>query len=189
MRILRNIIIKIVTISTLALLPVAGMAAIITYTQSNTSGNHWINHYTVKAGPTDTLIEEFTVYFEDGLYKNLAVVDSPGGWDSLVIQPDSAIPADGFFDSMAMNLGIGPSEVLGGFSVGFDFLGVGSPGRQRFDIVDPVSFAILSTGLTLKETDVPPPADVPEPDNLALICVGLAIILTTLRRHLSSNQE
>ncbi|MGO4476213.1 hypothetical protein AB4Z32_08140 [Massilia sp. 2TAF26] len=188
MRILRNLIGKIATVSALALLPASGMAAIITFTQSNTSGNHWINHYTVKAGATDTLIEEFTLYFEDVLYKNLAVVDSPSGWDSLVIQPDSAIPADGFFDSLAMNLGIGQSEALGRFSVAFDFLGVGAPGRQRFDIVAPLSFAVLSTGLTSKETDGPPPDDVPEPDNLALICVGLAILFTTLRRHFSSPQ-
>jgi len=60
-----------------------------------------------------------------------------------------------------------PGNTLGGFSVRFDFLGLGTPGSRRSDIVDP--------------NDYPTPLDrertlVPEPETFLLVRLGLAAL-------------
>jgi len=164
----------------------SAIANIITYTVDNIGGNTWQYNYTV----TNELafdIEEFTVYFDLGLYENLAVTGSAVDWDPLVIQPDPLLPDDGFFDALALVAGIAPGDSLGGFSVSFDFLGVGTPGDQFFDIVDPFTFDSLASGITeLRDADV----SVPEPTSTSLIALGLFLIaFYSKRRRLSLKQS
>lgn len=68
------------------------------------------------------------------------VISTPANWDAVSIQPDPGIPDDGFYDAKSSLLGISPDNSLGGFGVQFEFFGVGVPGSQRFDIIDPVTF-------------------------------------------------
>jgi hypothetical protein len=157
----------------------ATRAAVITYEVTSLSGSDWRYDYTVEnngAAP----IDEFTIYFDRGLFSNLAVAASPVGWDSIVLEPDFNIPADGLFDSLALVSGLASGASLSGFSVTFTFLGSDTPGSQPFDIVDPVSPpAVLGSGRTLQA----PTNDVPEPGTLSLLLMtGLLAAAKRSRR-------
>ena len=157
----------------LMLLPLSASAAIISFSTTHLGGSRWTYEYQVTAEAADPAISEFTVFFDPARYANLAVEASPPDWDSLVIQPDAGLPADGYFDSLALSAGIPPSSPLGGFSVSFDFLGTGGPGAQRFEVIDPASFEVLLAGMTTPDA---PPTGVPEPGTLALSLTALALL-------------
>ena len=94
-------------------------APVISYTASNSSGNNWVYQYTVSNPAPSDLIAEFTIWFDQSQYSNLSVISSPATWDSIVIQRDLSIPADGFFDALALGTELGVGATLTGFSVGF----------------------------------------------------------------------
>jgi len=123
-------------------------ATTVTYDVSNVASNTWEYTYTVANDMLAFDIEEITIFFDVGLYENLAAQSTPAGWDVLVIEPDVFLPDDGFYDALSLGVGIVPGVSLGGFSVQFDFLGAGVPGDQFFDIVDPFTFDVLDSGST-----------------------------------------
>ena len=133
---------------------------VISYTTSNPGGNNWVYQYTVSNPAPSDPIAEFTFWFDRALYTNLGVISSPADWDSIVIQSDDSIPADGFFDSLALGPGIGANETLTGFAVHFTFLGSGNPGAQLFDILD-ANFNTVFSGTTRRDSG--PTGQVPEP--------------------------
>lgn len=148
-------------------------------------GNTWQYDYTL-GNETASFIDSFTVFFGLGLYENLAVVSSPGDWDSFVAQPDPGLPDDGFFDTFDLTfMGINPGDTLGGFAVSFDFLGNGTPGSQPFD-VNPFGPGPFSSGFTqMAPVDPDPdPMDVPEPGTLALFGLGLLAVVVSRRRRI-----
>jgi len=123
-------------------------ASTINYSVDPLTGNTWEYTFTVV---NDTLvqdIEEFTILFDSNLYTNLVVGSTPVGWDPLVIQPDTALPDDGFYDALALSTGISSGNALTGFSVQFDYSGANAPGSQFFQIIDPVTFGALDSGTT-----------------------------------------
>lgn len=137
-------------------------ATTINYSVANIAANNWEYTYSVSNDTLGVAIEEFTVFFDASLFENLTLVGSPAGWDSLVVDPDLDLPDDGFFDSCSSSVfcagagnAIPVGGALGGFSISFDFLGVGTPGGQVFDIVDPETFDTIDSGMT---TAVPVPA-------------------------------
>jgi hypothetical protein len=156
-----------------ALMPTGALAVVITYTAlpAAEGGNQWTVSYGVQVGSGDQIIDEFTIHFDRALYADLTVAGSPAAWDSMVAQPDPAIPADGFFDSLATDTGLGAGASQGGFAVSFHFLGAGMPGTQRFDVVDPATFSVLQTGSTVI-------SGVPEPGSYALLGVGAMLLLS-----------
>lgn len=145
------------------LLSTTASASTITYSVANIAANNWQYTYTVSNDSLGIAIEEFTIFFDVALYENLVITGSPAGWDSLVVDPDPDLPDDGFFDSCSSSvlcLGAGDAipigGTLGGFSVSFDYLGVGTPSSQVFDIVDPDTFATIDSGITT--VPIPPAA-------------------------------
>lgn len=162
----------------LLLWPAAASAAQVSYTATHVGGTVWSYAYVVNnnAGAADIL--ELTLYFDPVRYSNLGPGSAPAGWDPLLIQPDGAIPDDGFFDVLATGPGIGAGASLAGFSVQFDFAGAGAPGAQLFEIVDPGTFAVIDSGMT---TALLPPGAVPEPSTLAL--AGLGLLAFAMRRR------
>ena len=96
---------------------------------------------------------------------------SPAGWDPLVIQPDPALPADGYLDVIDLGGTVPAGALVAGFSVTFTSLTAGSPGPQRFELYDSSSFNLRGTGLTaaLGSTTTP----VPEPEVIVLLLGGL----------------
>jgi len=153
-------------------------ATLIEYELTNLSGNRWEYAYTVTNDSLGSVLEELTIYFDVTLFENLAVTESPPGWDSLVIQPDSGLPADGLFDSLATLGRLAPAGTQSGFRVAFDFLGTGTPGAQPFEIVEPATFDVLDSGQTTA---------IPEPSLAWLLVAGaFALVLRrTHRRHIA----
>jgi hypothetical protein len=104
----------------------------------------------------------------------LGVATLVAGWDQVTVDHDLifGIPVDGFYDALAQDSGIAVGGSVGGFSVAFDWFGVGTPGAQRFEIVDPLTFAVLDSGLT----------GIPEPGTIELLAVGLFVVLCSFGR-------
>ena len=135
-------------------------ATTVSYDVANISGNTWEYSYTLNNDTLGFAIEEFTIYFDYTAYENLISTAGPSGWDPLVIQPDTGLPDDGFYDALVISgSGIGVGGSLGVFSVQFDYLLGGTPGSQAFDIVDPFTFDVLDSGQTAL-TAVPVPATI-----------------------------
>lgn len=185
----RKIIRGLLAIFWIALFPINGSAATIHYTPTFIGGVQWKYEYVVTTALGDPNVDEFSIFFDPALHANLSVATTPLGWDSLVIQPDTVIPADGLLDALALASGISAGTSLGGFAVLFDFLGTGTPGTQPFDIVDPTTFATIQTGFTSVAAVVPPTSDVPEPSALLLTGLAIALLLGFRSRFATSNRS
>lgn len=149
-------------------------AAQIVYSQVHLADNRWQLNFTVTAGSAEH-IGEFSIFFTPAWYANLALDAAPAGWDVIAVQPDAALPADGYLDGLALAGGLA-NATLGGFALSFDYLGAGAPAGQRFEIVDPVTFATISSGMTQ------PISSVPEPGSAAMLAGGLALLMAASRR-------
>jgi len=133
----------------------------------------WQYTYEVKNLSLAEGIEEFTIWFDHGLYENLLIeTQHPLAleWDEIVIQPEIVFEDDGFYDSISLTGPILSGESVGDFSVSFDWLGVGMPGSQLYEIIDPGTFEAIDSGSTI-----------PEPATFLLLGIG-ALALRTKRK-------
>ncbi|MEJ6000809.1 hypothetical protein [Paucibacter soli] len=160
---------------TLALGQGAAIAATINSVFTPLGGNSWTADFTVLGDGTPASLSGFTVFFAETDFSNLQVLGSPASWDSLVAQPDTGIPAAGFFDSVMLNraLGLGAGQSQGGFVVKFDYLGATAPGSLHYEITDE-NFQLLASGQTTL---------VPEPAGWAQLCGGLGLLGLLMRRR------
>ncbi len=152
------------------LLTATGLASLetaIIYGTDDLGGGRWQYNYEVTNSSLSAPIEEFTVWFDYDLYTNLAVETptTPAGWDQLVLQGEPVLLDDGAYDAMATGAGISLGQTLGDFAVSFDFSGIGEPGSQPYDIIDPQTFQTIDSGITT-----------PEPATLLLLALGSAIL-------------
>ena len=155
----------------------AAHATSIGYTATSLGGTQWRYDYTVSNNTLAVPIEEFTLFFVPGMYRKLLDVSTAPGWDLLLVQPDPAIPDNGYLDALALAGGIAPGASAAGFSVTFDYLGVGRPGTQLFVILDPVSFLEIDTGGTQA---------VALPSTPCLLLAGMLAMLCLRRRQLAA---
>ncbi len=144
----------------------SGFGALLTeiqYEVGDLGSNQWEYIYTVENIGLSTGIEEFTIWFDYGLYDNLVVTtpETPPEWGQIVWQVEPVLEDPGGYDALATNLNIDIGESLDGFSVSFDWLGTGNPGLQYYEIIDPLDFSTIEDGYT-----------VPEPGMLLLLGLG-----------------
>lgn len=144
----------------------------IEYSIIDLGGDRWEYTYDVTNISLIPPIEEFTIYFDYGLYDNLVVTtpETPPEWGQIVWQVEPVLNDPGGYDALANagNLAINPGETLSGFSVSFDWLGTGDPGSQFYEIIDPVSFNTMDSGYTVP---------VPEPATICLFAFGSLALL------------
>jgi hypothetical protein len=157
-------------------------ASLISYDVTSLGGTTWRYDYTIANDSLEVPVEEFTVYFEAGSFLNLRSPAGPSNWDVLAVEPDTALPDDGFFDALALIGGLMPGGAQNGFSIEFDFLGAGTPGSQFFEFLT-ASLDILDVGFTQLAAV---PAPVPEPASGSLFAGALAwVAFRKLRRRTS----
>jgi hypothetical protein len=147
-------------------------AAVVSHDYDYLGGTAWAVDLSVRNDGAQPAFAGFSVYFDWALFSNLTLAASPAGWDSIVLQPDLALPADGLFDSFAITSSDLPAvgETQGGFRVTFDWAGAGAgPGRLRYTIND-ANFNVLADGLT-----------VPEPTSALLAALALGALALSRR--------
>lgn len=154
-------------------------ATIITTHLTHISGNTWQAEYTIE---NDVLSELFNavIYFDVGLYENLAIVATPDDWDPLVLQPDPALPDDGIYDVLSLAGGIVLGTTLSGFIVSFDWLSAGMPVSQFFEIMDTAPVVrVVDSGQTIVTNSL----NVSEPEVVVLLLMAFGILaLVSARR-------
>ena len=150
------------------------VATSINYDVLNIDGNTWEYTYTVNNDTLGFDIDEFTVYFDHGLFENLIATSTPASWDPLVVEPGNFFNNNGSYDALALAGGIAPGSSVGSFSVRFDYLGAGTPGSQLFEIVDPITFDLLE--------DQGQTSLIPVPAAVWLFGSGLISLLVASRR-------
>lgn len=167
---------------TCAMLAAASSAAAadVRTTVSKVGSSTWDVSFSVMAGAGQT-VEAFSVYFDWARASNIRVQASPGSWDSIAIEGDASLSADGFFDSLALGAGIASGATLGGFTARLNWLDAGGPGALRYTINDPMSFAALESGTTVAAAA--PMAPIPEPSTWALMAFGLAATCAAQKRR------
>ena len=135
----------------IVLLALAGagqaQAVQVYYTVQNLGGNRWLYAYRLDAFPYSGGYG-FSVFFDPALHAAISTAaPAPGSdWDALVVQPDPALGADGFYDAEAL---YDDATIAAVFRVSFDWLGAGTPGDQVFEVREPApSFAAVESGTT-----------------------------------------
>jgi len=151
-------------------------ATIITYDTTNLGGGRWEYTYNILNDTLGAPIEEFTIYFDYGLYSDLSIDTPKANWDGLTVNPDLilGIPQPGYYDALSLVSGIAPGSTESGFLVSFNWLGTGTPGVQYFEIVNPSDFSVVDSGNT---------TPVPEPGTMMLLGSSL-LGLIGLRRKI-----
>jgi hypothetical protein len=154
---------------------VAGSMTWVSYEAQEFGGGRW--EYTYEVANIDLAVEgtpaaikEFTIWFDFGQYANLVVTTaSPlsNAWDGIVWQSDPVLHDAGGYDVLAKigNLGISNGQSVKGFSVKFDWLGQGTPDSQRYEIINPLNFETIDSGVTI-----------PEPTTMLLLSLGALIL-------------
>jgi hypothetical protein len=124
----------------------------------------------------------FSVYFDPALTANLQ--DPPPAvdpdWSIIAVQPDTALPSDGFYDARAL---VSAASLDQPFILTFVWLGGAgnAPGSQEFSLNQFVGedISFLDTGDTVRRT-----SSVSEPPTLLFLGLGLALAGGARRRHL-----
>ena len=129
-------------------------AASISFFATRLNNATWRYDYVIKNDSLAVGIEEFEILFPPALYSNLVAKPTPG-WDVGVVQPSKTLPDDGVYSGLAIGLGgISPGASASGFYVEFDYLGTGTPGAQAFEILDPRTSQLLTSGQTAAAPDM-----------------------------------
>jgi hypothetical protein len=129
----------------------------IRYQTSDIGSGRWQYDYEVSNISLTAPIEEFTIWFDFGLYDNLAIEtpDPPASnWSEIILQPEPVLQDDGAYDAKVLRLrwGVGIGEMVSGFAVSFDWLGDAVvPGAQFYEIIDPVTYQTIDSGYTIPE--------------------------------------
>ncbi len=142
-------------------LMMAGVHTRMTYSVEEIGGGRWAYTYMIENITLDESIEEFTVWFPLGQYDNL-VPESPAeivqDWNELFWNPNIILNEDGGYDVLANSVVLEAGQSVEGFRVSFDWIGVGIPGSQHYEIIDPVTFETIESGFTV----------IPEPMSMGL---------------------
>ena len=140
----------------------------IRYDITDLGSGRWQYTYEVKNINLPSGIEEFTIWFDYGLYENILIETKEPlalEWDELVIQPEPLLGDDGFYDALSLSGPIFTGESIKGFAVSFDWLGQDLPASQFYEIINPATFETIDSGFTT-----------PEPSTLLLLGLGFLFL-------------
>lgn len=161
-----------VACSTVTMLtPMMSSAAVVTHDLMNVGGNTWTAAFSITNDGAPPDFGSFTIYFDWTRASNLSLLASPATWDTIVIQPDAGVPADGFLDALVLDPAdaLTAGQSLGGFEIAFDWAGASAPLGFDFTIND-ANYNVVFSGVTQSEIT---PNSVPEPSTVLLGLTGL----------------
>lgn len=141
-------------------------AAVITTNFSELVGNQGTVDIQLSLGNAEVL-EGFQVFFSENLFSNLSVVNSPVGWDSLIL---SSVQGPSIFDSFNF---VGLEK--GVAKLAFTYLGQGSISELNYEFYNG-NFEVTGSGVA---ANVKTP--VPESSGLMLVLLGLLAIAVKAR--------
>lgn len=146
-------------------------ATVVEYNLTSLGGNSYKYDYMVSndgsLGP-GVDIEWFAILFNPALYDeaSLTIVtpDPPASdWDQLIL--GSGLLVSAAYDVFALSAGIAEGTSVLGFAVQFDWLGLGTPGSQPFEVYDADTSDLIYQGTTVT-TSI---STVPTPGTLLLL--------------------
>ena len=161
-------------------------ASVVEFTTTSLGGNLWRYDYTINNMSPSLGFDELTLYFDVNSFGLLNAPTAPPGWDPIVIQRDTGLLSDGFFD--VLNLGglVSDGISVSGFSVEVSYFGGGAPGAQSFDLLDSSTFTVVFSGQTVQLLDpVPVPVPAPATGLLVVLALGIAGAVRQTRNHLA----
>jgi hypothetical protein len=142
----------------------------VSYSLDDLGSGRWKATYHINNADSSTDVSWLTVFFDYGLFDNLAVeTPSPLSeqWDQTVWNPYriDLFPVPGLYDLRAKSSGLLPGQSLSGLAVSFDWFGQGNPTiEQRVEIyADPG---------TLQQVWVGTAVYIPEPATLLGLSLG-----------------
>lgn len=141
-------------------------AALITTNFSELVGNQGTVDIQLSLGNAE-VVEGFQVFFSENLFSNLSVVNSPVGWDSLIL---NSVQGPSIFDSFNV-LGL----EKGVAKLAFTYLGQGSIQELNYEFYN-ANFDVTGSGVA---ANVKTP--VPEASGLMLMLLGLLAIAARSR--------
>lgn len=148
----------------------SAQAAMVEYSAVSLGGDAWRYDYRVVNDGPAVAFDEFTVFFDAPGVRNLSVWASPGGWSSLVVQPDPQLPDVGYFDALNLAGVVPAGSSVSGFSVIFEALQGFVPGAQRFELIVSDPFQTVYSGVTEAAVSA-----VPLPVPALLLAAGLGL--------------
>lgn len=175
----------IVTIGFLVFSQSSAQAEGIESIATSLGGNSWRYDYTITNSTPSLAFDEVTIYFDHTKYSNLRQAAVPSGWDPFVAQPDTGIPADGYFDVLNLGMPLAAGEVVSGFSITFDLFASAAPAGQPFDVLDSSTFELINSGMVVLTSTSP----VPEPGALTMMLMGMGLVCIAQRRARTSRSQ
>lgn len=149
-------------------------AALITTNFSDLVGNQGTVDIQLSLGNSE-VVEGFQVFFSENLFSNLSVVNSPVGWDSLIL---SSVQGPSIFDSFNF-LGL----EKGVAKLSFTYLGQTPIQELNYEFYNG-NFDVTGSGVA---ANVKTP--VPESSGLMLVLLGLLAIAVKARtKHIVSRR-
>lgn len=158
-------------------------ATTLHYSVSPLKDDIWRYDYTIANIDLPTEFDELTVYFDVGVYESLTYQIAPSGWEPIVIQPETELLSDGFYDALSLVGAPADATPIFGFSVSFVYKGVGTPGAQPFELINSSNFSVIQRGTTQL---LGPIVRVPEPSTLTLLLSGLLSAACTFRGRIQT---
>lgn len=167
----------------LTALCITANAASVKYEAVALGGTSWRYDYTLQGNATATAFDGLTIYFAASSFGQLSNELAPSGWETLVVQRDTGIPADGFLD--LLNLGGSLSGALTPvvFSLRVEYLGTGLPRSQRYELYQSTPFSVVASGETVQV------GAIPEPRTNALMLLGLGAVVALRKRSTSRSRQ
>lgn len=143
----------------------------ISYSLEDLGLGRWKAVYEVHNISLINPIQEFTLWFDYGLYSNLSI-ETPSplntAWNENIYEPyrlPPLSPFNGYYDALAFDSGIFSGQLTAGFTITFDWLGTGLPSAQRYEVINPGTFETVAEGQTVH---------IPEPACMLLVLTGVA---------------
>lgn len=154
-------------------------AATVKYNTNSLGSGVWQYNYTLEGSAPAGGFDGLTIYFEASSFGTLSAPTAPIGWDSLIVQHDTSLPSDGFFDVLRPAGRLTGNVASTSFSLRIEYLGAAFPGSQRFELYQSSPFNVVAFGETSAV------GAIPEPSTAAFLLFGLGGVVLAGRRQAS----